>query len=151
MRPLLFLCLAAGLSAAAPQVRILSADLVIGPGREPRPGDAPFRPRLELEVAVEGLREGTVPEFRLWRGPAGDPSRPLPPGTRGLARIRAESVAPEGDGRYRLLASPDPAEGTAGRIIVELQVRGRRTARAVAPIRVRALPAPPRPRDDPRS
>lgn len=150
MRSLLFLFLAAGLGAATPQVRILSADLVIGPGREPRPGDAPFRPRLELEVAVEGLAADTVPEFRVWRSPAGDPARPIPLGLRGLARIRAESVAPVGAGRYRILASPQSEGGDRGRVVVDLQVRGRRAARAVAPIRVRALPAP-RPQADPRS
>lgn len=150
MRSLLFLLLAAGLSATAPQVRILSAELLVGPGREPRPGDVPFRPRLEVEVAVEGLAAGTAPEFRVWRGPLGDPSRPVPLGVRALARIRAESVAPEGRGRYRILASPDLTGGNPGRIVVDLQVRGRRAARAVAPLRVRALPAP-RPQADPRS
>lgn len=149
MRSLLFLFLAAGLGAAPPQVRILSAELLVGPGREPRPGDAPFRPRLEVEVAVEGLAAGAAPEFRVWRGPA-DPSRPVPLGVRGLARIRAESVAPEGAGRYRILASPEPEGGNPGRIVVDLQVRGRRAARAVAPIRVRALPAA-RTQADPRS
>ncbi len=150
MRSLLFLFLAAGLGAATPQVRILSAELLVGPGREPRPGDAPFRPRLELEVAVEGLAAGTAPEFRVWRGPAGDASRRLPLGVRGLRRIQAESVAPEGAGRYRILASTEPAAGDLGRVIVDLQVRGRRAARAIAPLRLRALPSP-RPRADPRS
>lgn len=150
MRSLLFLFLAAGLAAAAPQVRILSAELLVGPGREPRPGDAPFHPRLEVEVAVEGLAAGAAPEFRVWRAPSGDPSRPVPPGVRGLARIRAESVAPEEAGRYRILASPEPEGGNPGRIVVDLQIRGRRAARAVAPIRVRALPAT-RTQADPRS
>lgn len=139
MRPLLALLLTAGLGAASPQLRILSADLVIGPGREPRPGDAPFRPRLEVEVTVEGLRAGRIPEFRLWRQVAGAK----------LTRIRAESVAPEGEGRYRILASPEARGGT---LVVDLRLRGRRVARATAPIRLRALPAPrPRGGEDPRA
>lgn len=139
MRPLLALLLTAGLGATAPQLRVLSADLVTGPGREPRPGDAPFQARLEVEVAIEGLRVGSVPEFRLWRRAAGPR----------LTRLRAESVAPEGEGRYRILASPETRGGT---LVVDLRLRGRRVARATAPIRLRALPAPrPRTGDDPRA
>lgn len=140
MRPLLALLLTAGLGATPPQLRILSADLVIGPGREPRPGEAPFQPHLEVEVDVQGLRSGIPPEFRIWRRRAGAK----------LERIRMETVAPEGDGHYRILATQETAEGL---LVVDVRIRGRRIARASAPIRVRALPAPPRPHggDDPRS
>lgn len=139
MRPLLALLLTAGLGAAPPQLRILSANLVTGPGREPRPGDAPFRPRLEVEVTVEGLQAGSIPEFRLWRQTAGTKR----------TRIPAESVAPEGEDRYRILASPEARGGT---LVVDLRLLGRRVARASAPIRLRALPAPrPRGGDDPRA
>ena len=136
MRSVLALLLVSSLGATAPRVQPLTADLLIGPGRAPRPGDAAFRPSLEVLVSVTGLRPGEVPEFGLWRGAR---SR--------KARIRAASVAPEGADRYRIVAHPD--RGTGGTLIVALRLRGRWTAPARIPIRVHALPAPhPRPGQD---
>ena len=133
MRPLLALLLTAGLGAAPPQVHIRSADLVIGPGREPRSGGAAFHPRLTVEVTVANLRKGEVPEFGLWELPASQPciqARPV--------RVRIEAVASEGAGRYRLLAAPEG--GSGGTLVLRLRRRGRWGVRAEAPIQRHALP-----------
>lgn len=138
MRSVLALLLVSSLGAAVPRVKPLSADLLIGPGRAPRPGEAAFRPSLEVLVAVTGLRPGEVPEFGLWRNAR---SR--------STRIRATSVAPVGADRYRIVAYPD--RGAGGTLILALRARGRWTAPARIPIRVHALPAPhPRSGQDPR-
>ena len=134
MRLWLFLLLAAPLGATPPQARILSASLVIGPGREPRAGSAPFHPDLRVEVSVDGLRKGEHPAFGLWKGPAAGAERP-----RRLARIRVAAMVPEGPGRYRLLATPE--DGTGGTLILRLWLRGRWGARVEAPILRMALPA----------
>jgi hypothetical protein len=133
MRPLLALLLTAGLGAAPPQVRILSADLVTGPGREPRAGETPFHPRLTVEAAVAHLRKGDIPEFGLWMAPAAQPGHRGHP-----VQLRVEAVAPEGPGRYRILAAP--GGGTSGTVILRLRLRGRWRARAEAPIQRHALP-----------
>ena len=134
MRPLLPFLLATTLGATPPQVHILSADLVIGPGREPRPGAAPFHPQLTVAVAVDGLRKGDVPAFGLWKGPEVRNGH----ARRGV-RIRIEAVAPDGPGRYRLLAAPE--SGAGGTLILRLWLRGHWGARAEAPIQRHALPA----------
>ena len=134
MRSLLPLLIATTLGATPPQLHILSADLVIGPGRAPRAGDAPFRPQLTVAVAVDGLRKGDVPAFGLWKGPETGTGR-----TRRQVRIRIESVAPDGPARYRLLAAPE--SGAGGTLILRLWLRGHWGARAEAPIQRHALPA----------
>ena len=134
MRPLLLLLLATGLSAAQPQVRILSANLLIGPGRAPRPGDAPFHPQLTVAVAVDGLRKGDVPAFGLWKEAETRAGH-----TRRLVPIRVEALAPDGPGRYRIFAAPEG--GAGGTLIVRLWLRGHWGARAEAPIQRHALPA----------
>ncbi len=134
MRPLLLLLLATGLSATQPQVHILSASVLLGPGRAPRPGDAPFHPQLTVAVAVDGLRKGDVPAFGLW-----NEAETRAGHTRHLVRIRVAAMAPDGPGHYRLLAAPEG--GADGTIIVRLWLRGHWGPRAEAPLQRHALPA----------
>lgn len=140
MRPLLALLLTLPLAAgaAAPlKVRVESATYQSGPGHEPPPGAAPFEPRIQVQVALQGLRSGAVPEFRLWRMPeaAAKALRRGRPVGKGAGRQRVEGFThPLGAGTYRILAPVGTAWAPGECLVVDVLLRGRWAGRGAAPL-----------------
>ncbi len=136
------------LLAAAPgkgkpmSVKITHASVTWGAGVEPK---GPLPPaRLHVEVAVEGIKPATKPEFRAWRMLASD----LPALERGanlrfvrggLGRLETKATE-SGKGTWTLQGEWPGAPKAEERVVVEVWSRSRRLGYAVAPLSELLIP-----------
>jgi len=146
MRLLAFLLAATGLIAAPPvQVATASAQVTLGPGVEPRPGDPPFRPRLEAQFTLSGLPKGAKPTFRFWRAaPAAvatlRPGRPIAKGGSGFTPVEGDVTSAAPTRSFQLKAQVPGAWTGPETLVIEVRHRGRLVARGTAAIVERNLP-----------
>ena len=145
--PLIILLLStAGLVAGPPlKLAVDSAQVTLGPGREPQPGTRPFQPRLEAQFSLTGAPKGAELHFRFWR--ATDTAvaslrrgRPIQARSAGLVPVEGvvKPVAP--NRRFQLTAlAKGPWNGPES-LVVEVLVKGNLAARVTAPIVEKNLP-----------
>ena len=145
--PLITLLLsAAGLVAGPPlKLAVDSAQVTLGPGREPQPGTPPFQPRLEARFSLTGAPKGADLHFRFWRATGTAlgslrKGRPIQAGSAGLVPVEGV-VKPVGQNRrFQLTAfAKGPWNGPES-LIVEVLVKGNLAARVTAPILEKNLP-----------
>lgn len=147
MRLLALLLATTGLLAGSPvKVTIDSAQVIIGPGREPLPGAAPFQTRLRARFSLQGPSQGAHFEYRFWRAQGSvltslRRGQAIHSGTAGFLRLKGE-VTPLEPGRSFLLSAliQEPWHRPES-LVVEVISRGRLSARGTLPILERDLPA----------
>jgi hypothetical protein len=146
MRLLAFLLATTGLLAGSPvKVTIDSAQVTLGPGREPQPGAAPFQARLEARFSLQGPSKGAHFEYRFWRAQGSvlaglRRGQAIHSGTAGFLPLNGE-VTPLDPGRsFQLSArTQEPWNGPES-LVVEVISRGRLSARGTLAILERNLP-----------
>lgn len=150
--PTLLAALLTACSAPRQDVRVESATLLSGPGKELPPGMAPFEPRLQATLILQGLQPGDAPEFRLWRALAPaleglEQDRLIPQDTKGFLRLEGK-VSPLGAaGRFQVITTVGRALHADERLLVEVLVKGRLVGRGSAPLLELNLPTALPPRD----
>lgn len=146
MRLLAFLLAATGLIAAPPvKVTTAAAQVTLGPGVEPRPGNPPFRPRLEAQFTLSGLPKGARPTFRFWRAaPAAmatlRPGRAVAKGAAGFTPVEGEVATLTPATSYQVKAQVAGDWSGPETLLIEVRNRGRLVAWGTAAIVERNLP-----------
>jgi hypothetical protein len=149
MRLLTILFATTALTAAPPlKVVVESAQITLGPGREPPPGSTPFLPRLEARFSMTNTPTKGDLRFRFWR--ARDAAlatlhglNPIRHASAGFTPQEGEVKALEPRKSFQFTAfAKGPWEG-AESLVVEVLVNGRLAARGQVRIVEINLPSAP--------
>ncbi len=145
--PLIILLLSTAGLVAGPRLKLAvdSAQVTLGPGREPQPGTRPFQPRLEAQFSLTGAPKAADLQFRFWRASGTALAslrrgRPIKAGSSGLVPVEGVVKPVEPNRRFQLTAlAKGPWNGPES-LVVEVLVKGNLAARVTAPIVEKNLP-----------